>query len=195
MPKDGGFGLNQIDGTPGTVETGFGNGTFNAPPLFEVADTPPFFHNGAISTVEDAVAFYQSPQFLSSPGANFVVPFLTPQSIQNIGAFLRAINALENIAQVRKRAQFLANNATPGGLTILTLAIHDTDDAIRDLSAPSLSANATATALTALKAAREIFQDASPNATRRPTDSMNKAAAQLNIAKGALLPGNPNNDF
>jgi hypothetical protein len=195
MPKDGGFGLNHIDGTPGTVETGFGNGTFNAPPLFEVADTPPFFHNGAISTVEDAVAFYQSPQFLGSPGANFVVPFLTPQSIQNIGAFLRTINALENIAQVRKRAQYLANNATPGGLTILKLAINDTDDAIRDLSAPNLSASATGTALIALRAAKEIFQDASPNATRRPTDAMNEALAQLDIAKTVLLPGNPNNDF
>jgi hypothetical protein len=195
MPKDDGFGLNHIDGTPGTVETGFGNGTFNAPPLFEVADTPPFFHNGAVSTVEDAVAFYQTPQFLSSPGANFVVPFLTPQSIQNIGAFLRTINALENIAQVRKRAQYLANNATAGGLTILTLAINDIDDAIRDLSAPNLSGNATATTLIALKAAKEIFQDASANATHKPTDLMNEALAQLDIAKRVLLPGNPNNDF
>jgi cytochrome c peroxidase len=195
MPKDGGFGLNHIDGTPGTVETGFGNGTFNAPPLFEVADTPPFFHNGAISTVEEAVAFYQSQQFLRSPGANFVVPVLTPQSIQNIGAFLRTINALENIAQVRKRAQYLARNATPGGLGIVTLAINDTDDAIRDLSAPNLSANASVTALIALRAAKESLQDALPNATRQPTDDMNEALAQLEIAKRVLLPGNPNNDF
>ncbi|HLK36119.1 MAG TPA: hypothetical protein VKU41_05160 [Polyangiaceae bacterium] len=195
MPKDGGFGLNHLDGTPGTVATGFGNGTFNAPPLFEVADTPPFFHNGAITTVEDAVAFYQTPEFLASPAANFVVPFLTPQSIQNIGAFLRTINALENIAQVRRRAQYLAQNATAGGATILTLAINDTNDAIRDLDAPSLSANATVTALIALRAAKESLEDAMPKATARPTDDMNEALAQLEIAKRVLLPGNPNNDF
>src|SRR5262249_47147192 len=38
-PHDGGFGRS------GTLATGFGNGTFNTPPLVEAADKKTFFHN------------------------------------------------------------------------------------------------------------------------------------------------------
>jgi hypothetical protein len=195
MPKDGGFGVNQFDGSPGTIEAGFGNGRFNAPPLTEAADTAPFFHNGAISVLEDAVAFYQSPQFLGSRGTFFVVPQLTPQSIQNIGAFLRTINALMNIAQVRKRVSYLEANATAGGATILDVAIRDTQDAIDDLSAPALSSQATANAVTALKTVKLTLQNSLPFASNEPPAPMIQAITWLGIAETDLLTSNPNNDF
>jgi hypothetical protein len=195
MPKDGGFGARHADGSPGTIDTGFGNGDFNAPPLFEAADTPPFFHNGAISIIEDAVAFYQSPQFLASPPGAFIRPVLTPDSIQNIGGFLRTINALVNIAEVRKRVEYLRDNETEGGDVILRVSLRDTDDAIADLSAPRLSGAATADALAALGRARGILESARERAEERPSRKMTAALAELEAAKTALLTGNPNDAF
>jgi hypothetical protein len=197
MPKDGGFGNNQLDGSPGTIAAGFGNGRFNVPPLFEMADTPPFFHNGAVTVIEDAVAFYQTPEFLSSQGfkANFAIPTLTPQSIKNIGAFLRTINALENIAQVRKRAAYLQLNATKGGTTIMNLMIRDTQDAITDLESPNLAGTATKNALQALATVEQLLHTSLALADKKPTTPMIQAQASLNRAKSDLLTGNPNKDF
>jgi cytochrome c peroxidase len=45
------------------------NDGFNIPPLVEAADTAPFFHNNASATLEEAVAFYNSPAFNNSPAA------------------------------------------------------------------------------------------------------------------------------
>jgi hypothetical protein len=187
-PADGGFGA-----TPG--DSGFGNGRFNVPPLFEAADTAPFFHDNAVATIEDAVAFYQSSAFLSSPAASFARPQLSAQSIANVAAFLRTINALTNIAQVRKRVQFLASNATPGGTTIMNVAIKDTGDAIADLQAPALSGQATANALQALRTVKLFLQDSLPFANNQPTVPMNQVVTWLDIAERALVPGNPNNAF
>jgi len=60
-PPDAGFGLDPNVTIPG----GFGDGTFSAPPLVEAADTPPFFHNSAAATLEEAVGFYDSEAFSS----------------------------------------------------------------------------------------------------------------------------------
>jgi hypothetical protein len=195
MPKDGGFGTNQFNGEPGTIAAGFGNGRFNAPPLTEAADTAPFFHNNAIAVLEDAVAFYQSAEFLESRGSSFVVPQLTTQSIQNIGGFLRTINALMNMAQVRRRVSYLGANATQGGTDILNVAIRDTEDAIDDLSVPALSAPATINALAALRTVKQSLQLSLPYANSQPTVPMSQAATWLGIAESDLVAANPNNDF
>jgi hypothetical protein len=195
MPKDGGFGANLVDGSPGSIAAGFGNGDFNIPPLYEMADTPPFFHNGAISNVEAAVAFYQSPQFLGSSGARFFTPFLTANSIQTIGGFLRTVNALVNIAQVRKRAIYLQNNATQGGTTIMQLAIKDTQDAITDLNISNLNGTATSHAVIALINVKAIFQNTLPFANQEPSTEMIQVLTWLGLAKNDLLATNPNNDF
>jgi len=190
MPKDGGFGVDHKEGA-----AGFGNGRFNVPPLFEAADTGPFFHNSAVATIEDAVSFYSSPEFLASPGSNFARPFLTSQNIGNIAGFLRTINALTNIAQVRKRVLYLLNNATPGGTTIMNVAIKDVQDAIDDLDAPALRAPATVNALQALRTVKLLLQNTLPFANDQPVTSMIQASTWLSIAQRDLLPGNPNDDF
>src|SRR5678816_490194 len=99
FPHDGGFGTTaQADGS-------FGDGTFNAPPLIEAADTGPFFHtavtisgasahNTAVATtIEEAIAFYDSPAFNNSPSGQAVPINLTAAEIDNIGRFLRGVNA------------------------------------------------------------------------------------------------------
>ena len=53
------------------AQGGLGVGRFNVPPLTEAADTAPFFHNNAIKTLEEAIAFYSSDEFFLSPGRSF----------------------------------------------------------------------------------------------------------------------------
>jgi hypothetical protein len=190
MPADGGFGP-----APGTLATGFGSTRFNVPPLFEAALTTPLFHNNAVATIEDGVAFYQTPQFLSSPATQFAVPQLTPTSIQNIGGFLRTLGALENIARIRKRAVYLENNATQGGTTIMNQAIADSQNAIDVLNTPALNGTATANAISALKTIKLSLQNSLPFANNQPTTPMIQVVVWLGIAENDLLTSNPNNDF
>jgi Cytochrome c len=109
-PKDGGFGTTSDPN--GQI---FGDGTFNTPPLIEAADTGPFFHvdttiSGAsghntmsASTIEEAIAFYDSPAFNNSPSGQVAPINLTATQIDDIGRFLRSINAQFNIAIALKR--------------------------------------------------------------------------------------------
>jgi cytochrome c peroxidase len=150
FPRDGGFGTTaQTDGS-------FGDRTFNTPPLIEAADTGPFFHtattiNGASAhnvafaqTIEEAVAFYNSPAFLGGP---FV---MTAQEIDNIGRALRVLNAAFNIAIAQRRIEAVGSllNAFPFEQlaiedTLKQLAAVEAQDAVRVLSAVS-SLNLTA---------------------------------------------------
>lgn len=92
LPPDNGFGVD-------------GDGTFNTPPVIEAADTPPFFHNNVVDTIEGAVAFYNSAAFNNSPAGRFLAArdpagvglVLTDDEVADVAAFLRVLNALENI--------------------------------------------------------------------------------------------------
>jgi mono/diheme cytochrome c family protein len=94
VPADDGLG------TPG-------DGTFNTPPLVEAADSGPFFHNNAIETIEEAVAFYNGAAFNDSPAGRFLASqdpngvgiVLDATQVAAVAAFLRVINALENIRE------------------------------------------------------------------------------------------------
>ena len=92
VPADDGFG------TPG-------DGTFNVPPLVEAAGTAPFFHNNSVATLEAAVGFYDGDAFNESPAGKFLKGIdpagkgieLDATQISAIAAFLRVLNAVENI--------------------------------------------------------------------------------------------------
>jgi cytochrome c peroxidase len=94
-PPDDGFGL------PGNPASG----TFNTPPIIEAADTGPFFHNNSVETIEGAVAFYNSNAFNDSPSGRFLASIdpngtgiaLETTQVVAVAAFLRVLNALENI--------------------------------------------------------------------------------------------------
>ena len=89
-PEDDGFGVP-------------GNGEFNVPVLVEAADTPPFFHNNSVATLEGAIAFYNTPAFNDSSAGQLVQGAtgsgidLTSSQVDAVAAFLRVINALENV--------------------------------------------------------------------------------------------------
>ena len=84
-----------------------GDGTFNTPPIVEAADSGPFFHNNAIETIEGAVAFYNGRAFNDSPAGRFLASTdpqgvgirLDATQVIAVAAFLRVLNALENIRE------------------------------------------------------------------------------------------------
>ena len=144
VPPDDGFG------TPG-------DGTFNVPPLVEAADTGPFFHNNAIETIEGAVGFYDGDSFNESPAGEALGGIeLDGTQIVAIAAFLRVINALENI---RQSTEFLQKSTTRSNMEakeLLGLALNETDDSIQVLVAGGLHPQAVAH----LRKARELTENA-----------------------------------
>ena len=95
FPRDGGFGVAV------NPAGGFGDGTFNTPPLIEAADTGPFFHDNQIRTIEGAVAFYNGTAFAASPSGAGGAIDLQPTQVEGVAAFLRVLNALENVRASR----------------------------------------------------------------------------------------------
>lgn len=144
FPSDGGF-----LGAPENPDGSFGDGTFNTPPLVEAADTGPFFHTDTTisaasahntdtaTTIEEAVAFYDSPAFNNSPSGTAGPIDLTEPQIDEIGRFLRAVNAAFNAQLAAKRldaalvlvSQFGDENLATQQET-LRLAGVEVDDAI-----------------------------------------------------------------
>ncbi len=142
MPPDDGFGRP-------------GDGTFNTPPLVEAADTGPFFHNNAVDTIEGAVAFYNGQAFNNSPSGRFLASTdpngvgirLDATQVVAVAAFLRVINALEN---VRQSIELLSRSAQLGfaeraeARRLLRLAVHETNDGVTVLAGGGLHPDAVA---------------------------------------------------
>jgi mono/diheme cytochrome c family protein len=142
VPRDDGFGRP-------------GNNTFNTPPLVEAADTGPFFHNNAIETIEGAVAFFNGQTFNNSPSGRFLASTdpngvgirLDGTQIVAVAAFLRVINALENI---RQSIELLQESAGRGfsehaeAKRALRRAASETKDSIRVLAGAGLHPEAVA---------------------------------------------------
>jgi hypothetical protein len=136
IPDDGGFG------TEPNGFGSFGDGTFNVPPLIEAADTGPFFHNNIARTIEEAIDFFNSPEFNGSPAGLAGDPIsLTVAQVVDIGRFLRVLNASFNLAIAIQRleaAQTLMNlNGTseiPVQNELIQLAVYELEDAGQVLS-------------------------------------------------------------
>lgn len=134
VPPDDGFGIP-------------GNGEFNTPSLVEAADTGPFFHNNSVETIEGAVAFYNGDAFNNSPAGQLLASAtgsginLDATQVVEVAAFLRVINALDNI---RQSIDFLDSYHTQDFLgnepfnKLLQRAVDETDDSIMVLSGGGL---------------------------------------------------------
>ena len=65
---------------------------FSTPPLFNVANTAPFFHDNSVQTLNEAVTFYDGIEFNASPAAATVGTIsLTTSDIDDIVAFLETL--------------------------------------------------------------------------------------------------------
>jgi cytochrome c peroxidase len=69
---------------------------FNTPPLMGVSLTAPFFHDTSAQTLEEAVEFYDRPEFNSSPAAGVVGPisFTSVAQVNDVVAFLESLTEL-----------------------------------------------------------------------------------------------------
>jgi cytochrome c peroxidase len=194
FPRDGGFLA-----TPANTDGSFGDRTFNTPPLVEAADTGPFFHTdttisgasghnvASATTIEEAIAFYDSPAFNNSP-SGLVGPInLTATEIDDIGRFLRGVNATFNGAQTVKRldaAIKLVNRFHNTQLTIqrenLRLANEELQDAIDVLAGVSSLNNDARTLLNDAYSLIETARTTSTESTR--VGAINSARSKLNAA-------------
>jgi cytochrome c553 len=150
-PPDGGFGQDHQGGV-----RGFGNGTFNTPPLDEAADTPPFFHNNSAATLEDAIKFYTTKNFAESPSGAFGGAFvLNKAAIADIAAFLRALNARENARSALAGVGEAMRGPEPDPELLQAIAA-DIEDGIEVLKKSKLAREAVA----AFKDAAGLIADA-----------------------------------
>jgi hypothetical protein len=147
VPPDDGFGI------PGI-------GNFNTPSLIEAADTGPFFHNNSVETIEGAVAFFNGGAFNNSPAGQFLGGInLDGTQVVAVAAFLRVINALENIRQsiqILKSVTEKAHQKARQARRLLYQAAAETEDSIMVLASAGLHPKA----VMHLKEALRIIQKA-----------------------------------
>jgi hypothetical protein len=158
-------------------DDGFGNpgdGTFNTVSLVEAADTPPFFHNNSAETLEEAVRFYTTDSFGNSGSGSFGGAFnFTDDQVEQVAAFLRAINAIDNA----NTAFVVANDARrmrrrADAVEILGVVQSDIEDGIQVLEQSNLAPDAVAEFEAALELAEQAIN--APNNGR-----MNSAISAL----------------
>src|SRR3990172_2353528 len=166
-----------------------GDGTFNTPPLVEAADSGRFFHNNAIETIEGAVAFYDGEAFNNSPSGralaaadpNKVGIELDGTQIVAIAAFLRVINALENIRETIAQLEASLEKRGAEAKELLDRAVSETGDSIRVLEGGGLHPEAVARLQEAKrltqKANRSIFSRR--KLTREAIEEQERARAFL----------------
>ena len=168
VPPDDGFGRP-------------GNGQFNTPPLVEAADTPPFFHNNAVATIEGAVAFYNGDAFNNSPAGQVLAGAtggginLDATQVEAVASFLRVLNALENIRQSIELLE-ASGKARPSERVVSQVS-HEIEDAIQVLAERVLHLDAVA-----------LLREARASVERKPPQSR-KAIELLREARSLLAEG------
>jgi len=196
IPFDGGFGgpgltSFNFDASGDGVLDSYGNGTFNTPPLIEAADTGPFFHTNAFTTIESAITFYTTPAFTSSPAGAAGAIVLSATDIANLGRFLRVLNAAFNCQMALARIN--ADIAIIGSYKnhnrdlqqqLAALALAEVNDALADLAGV---ASLNTAAQTSLSAAQTSLSKASAeeNSPDRLTE-VQAALAAVTAANGSL---------
>jgi hypothetical protein len=168
-----------------------GDGTFNTPSLVEAADTGPFFHNNSVETIEGAVAFYNSDAFNNSPSGQFLrdgadrAVALDGTEVKAVAAFLRAINALDNIRELNNLLGAVAANVLLAGehpADVAKRAVNDIDDAIMVLQEGGLHPDA----VQQLQEARGLTEKAATSPSSR-IKLAKQAVDAINQAKSLIL--------
>jgi cytochrome c peroxidase len=194
-PGDGGHGRDRVVVVSratlcgsGTGDVVFrGNDFFNPPSLIEAADTGPFFHNNLFNTLEDAVAFYETDAFNDNreDDANGVdrAFVFQPGQVEALGAYLRAINAVENARQARVYIEQSTGKPIGVARRTIRLAIADTEDAIEVLTSgpvPLFTATDPVAAFReALVALRLALRPNNPNALPAADTALARAASLM----------------
>jgi hypothetical protein len=181
MPGDGGFDSEPEFEVPGIAAGFYGNGSMNSASLVEAADTAPFFHNNSAKTIEDAIRFYTTPTFSGDD------PFqLNEVQINQIAAFLRALNALENIRSSTAYAEQAQREVPLWARQTIALMLAETQDAIDVLTGRPLDLYAEAVEL--LDEAYALDLDARDTAERSFRNALlRQAEAHKDEARASIL--------
>ena len=172
-----------------------GDNTFNTPSLVEAADTGPFFHNNSVETIEGAVAFYDGEAFNNSPAAAVLTQLtgseleLDATQIVAIAAFLRVINVLENLREVKVNLNSFVTKEFMGNVeftSLLEQASDETLDAIAVLSGGGLHPQA----VHHLKSMHDLIQEAQRGDGDRKLTQ--QALIKLTAAMNELIEPNQN---
>ena len=183
--------FSQPDDGLGTQGDAPGDGTFNTPSLVEAADTGPFFHNNSVDTIEGAVGFYNTDAFNNSPSGQFLrdgadrAIALDGTQVKAVAAFLRAINALDNIRELNKLLGAVEANVLLAGehpADVVKRAVNDIDDAIMVLQDGGLHPDAVAR----LQEARGLTEKAATSPSSR-IGLAKQALDAINQAKSLIL--------
>lgn len=153
LKPDGGFGTQPVFDAITNQFMGFGLAgeiRFNSQPAIEAVDTAPFFHNNAVQTIEEAIGFYNSQAFKKSQAGQIFAAQGFPinmetTDIENIAAFLRVMNALENIRGSLELDQGAIDESDyQTARRLADLASYDTQDAYQVLEERTLHLSAVA---------------------------------------------------
>ena len=164
---------------------------FNTPPVVEAADAGPLFHSGFVKSVEEAVDIYNLDTFRNSGvGVALTKRFgtetdLSASEVLAIGAFLRVINALDNI---RETTELLEASLEKGFLDharareLIRRAAYETEDAIIVLDGVNLHPLAVGR----LRRAEELIHSAR-EATFSRSGHVRDALVELRRAREILI--------
>ena len=164
---------------------------FNTPPVVEAADAGPLFHSGFVKSVEEAVDIYNLDTFKNSVVGVALAKRLGTETnlsaseVIAIGAFLRVINALDNI---RETTELLESSLEKGLLEnarareLIRRAAYETEDAIIVLDGVNLHP----VAVGRLRRAEELIHSAR-EATISRAGLTRDALAELQRAREILI--------
>ena len=167
-----------------------GDGSFNTPSLIEAADTGPFFHNNSVATIEGAVAFYNGDTFNNSQAGQLITGAtgsginLDATQVVAVAAFLRVINALENIRQSIEALEARAENRIlphEDFDALFDRAVDEIDDATMVLTGGGLHPDAVAH----LREARRLSVRASRDG--QAASLARQAITELERARGLMV--------
>jgi cytochrome c peroxidase len=182
IPGDGGFDSGPEFEIAGIGAEFYGNGSMNSASLVEAADTGPFFHNNSAATIEDAVRFYTTETFSDDNAFQ-----LDDAQINQVAAFLRTINTLENARNAIVLAEDAQREPAERARETIEVVIADTEDAIEVMDGGPLApldADVIADLEDALVLAEDAY-DAEEPALRNAT--LQQAIALLNGIPGLIL--------
>ena len=195
VPGDGGFSRQPVSVESGQVlcrtaadfDVPFrGTGQFNTPSIIEAADTPPFFHNNVVSTIELAVSFYNTEVFARSLAAGGIPFNLLDLEVRKIAALLRALNALNNMEngdRFNGLAQRVAATSPQASTTAVEIAASETQDAIQVLTGGPVTLYSGTSVISLLRRALALEKQAlaawNPSLLDQATSLKQNARAQM----------------
>jgi hypothetical protein len=174
---------------------------FNSMSVVESADTAPYFHNHAVATLEESVAFYgtkayQAPLSIGGVDGGPIPVKISDKDndpeVQAISSFLRVLNTLENIrSAISAATRARVAESLTDGKELAALGREEVLDAIQVMNEGSLLRNpdlGVIIARTRLSQAKAAFDDARNAASEQALGAaLQRGMEWLRLARESLV--------